>query len=114
MRYLLIFSALLCGCQRIIQEDEFINSYAQERCAKIFSCVSEEEQESLTSIYGSQEECADAIKSELESSLDGQDLEYNATRATECIDYLQMSSCEEETDDEEIEDPCSNVYTQPN
>ena len=113
MRNIWFVSILMCGCQQIIQEDEFINSYAQERCAKIFSCVSEEEQESLTSIYGSQEECADAIKSELESSLEGQDLEYNAPKATECIDFLQLSSCDEEVEEDE-EDPCTNVYTQPN
>ena len=111
MRYFLSLSVVLCGCQRILQEEEFINSYAQERCAKIFSCVSDEEQESLTSIYGSQEECATAIKSELESSLEGQELEYNGPRATECIDFLMESSCEE--DDSQEEDPCSNVYTQP-
>lgn len=110
MRYLLFFSAVLYGCQRILPEEEFITSYSQERCAKIFSCVSEEEQESLTSIYGSQEECAAAIKSELESSLEGQDLVYNGPRATECIDHLMDSSCEE---DDTQDDPCSNVYTQP-
>ena len=111
MRYIWFVSIIICGCQQVIQEDEFISFYAQERCAKIFSCVSDEEQENLTSIYGSQEECADAIKSELESSLEGQELEYNAPQATQCIDFLQRSSCDEEEGDE---DPCSNVYTQPN
>ena len=109
MRNIWFVSVFLCGCQQMIQEDDFINSYAQERCAKIFSCVSEEEQENLSSIYGSQEECATQIRSELESSLSeqGQDLEYNASQGTECIDHLQTSTCEEEEDD-----PCSNVYTQ--
>lgn len=111
MRIIGFVSILVCGCQQVIQEDEFINFYAQERCAKIFSCVSEEEQESLTSIYGSQEECSEAIKSELASSLEGQDLEYSASQATQCIDFLQLSSCDEE---EGEDDPCSNVYTQPN
>ena len=110
MRNIWFVSILLCGCQGVIQEEEFISSYSQERCAKIFSCVSEEEQENLTSIYGSQEECAEAIKTELESSLEGQELEYNASQGTECIDFLQVLSCDEETED----DPCSNVYTQPN
>ena len=110
MRNFCFVSFLLCGCQQTIKEDDFINSYAQERCAKIFSCVSDEEQESLSSIYGSQEDCADTIKSELISSLEGQELEYNASQGTQCINFLQVSSCEEEEED----DPCSNVYTQPN
>ena len=53
------------ACSNTISEERFIEVYTQERCAKIFSCVAEEEQESLAEIYGSQEECAAGMKEEL-------------------------------------------------
>ena len=109
MRSILILTFALVGCSNRVTEEDFIESYAQERCAKIFSCVSETEQSSLEEIYGSQEECATDMKADLESSLEGNDLEYNPTQGAECILYLEESDCEESQDD----DPCSNVYRQP-
>ena len=110
MRSILMLVFTLIGCSSRVTEEDFINSYAQERCAKIFSCVSETEQSSLEEIYGSQEECATDMNAELESNLEGNDLEYSPTQGAECILYLQESSCEESQDD----DPCSNVYVLPN
>lgn len=110
MRSMFMLAFTLIGCSSRVTEVDFIDSYAQERCAKIFSCVSEEEQSSLEEIYGSQEDCASNMKADLESSLDGNDLEYSPTQGSECIAYLEESDCTEPEDD----DPCSNVYVQPN
>jgi hypothetical protein len=110
MRSLSILIFTLIGCSSSVTEENFINSYAQERCAKIFSCVSQEEQGNLEDIYGSQEDCAADMKADLESSLEGNSLEYSPTQGSACIVYLEESGCEEAQDD----DPCSNVYVQPN
>ena len=115
MRITWFVSILLFGCQQnqtneIATKEDFINSYAQEKCAKILSCFSEEE--SFTSIYGTQEECAEDFKEQVESSLNGQELEYNPSQGTQCVEYVQSSSCEEEVEEEN--DPCADVFTQPN
>lgn len=101
------FIFFLLACSSKITEEDFVAQYSQEICARIFSCVAEEDQTALEDIYGSQEACAEGIKAELESNIDSETLEYDAKQGAKCIEYLQGLDCSE-TDPET--DPCSNVY----
>lgn len=104
--FLFISSFIGCGSQ--IAEDEFATAYSEEMCARIFSCVAEEDQATLEEIYGSQEACAAGMQAELEANLSSDALVYDPKQGSECISYLQSAECSES--DPET-DPCSNVYT---
>ena len=108
MAFYLLISTFI-GCNSRISEEDFIVEYSQELCARIFSCISTEDQVTIEEFYGSQEECASKIQADIEASLNSQELEYNPQKGKDCVAYLQEVDCNDTSLDDEI---CNNVYSQ--
>ena len=102
-RLILIPFLMACGN---MTEDEFFTSYAQEKCAYSYSCVSEDIE--LDQVHGSQEECAVTMEAELKSNIESNDLVFQSSQAADCLAYLDTLECNAEPNDD---DPCNFVWT---
>ncbi len=104
-RLILIPFLIACGN---MTEDEFLTSYSQEKCAYSYSCVSEDEQNTLDEIHGSQDLCAVNMESDLKSNIEANSLVFQSSQAKDCLSYLDTLECNSEPSDD---DPCNFVWT---
>ena len=104
-RVIIIPFLVACGS---MTEDEFLLSYSQEKCAYTYSCVSEDDQNTLDEIYGSQEQCSEDMKADLVSSVEANNLLFQSSQAKECLAHLETLECNTEPSDD---DPCNLVWT---
>ena len=64
----------------------------------------------MDEFYGSEQQCAIDMQSDISESVTANELEYSSQTGAECLENLRSMNC---TDEELEEDPCNNVYTQP-
>ena len=103
-----LFWASIIGCSSI-DESTFVEEYSNQYCSNIFSCVSEEDLETIEEFYGSETECASEMQSEITENLSDSVLVYNAQTAKECIDALTSIDCNSDPEEYDI---CNSVYTE--
>ena len=108
MRFFVLFP-FASACIGSVGESDFLTEYTKEVCSQIFSCVSSEDQTIIEDFYGSEEQCATDMQTEIENSLLENELVYNPSTASECLDVLGEKKCDDQIVDD---DPCNNVYTE--
>ena len=101
----LLFTSLF-ACSRL-DENTFITQYSNQYCSNIFSCVAEEDLETIGDFYGSETECASEMETEIATNLSNSTLVYDGQAAKECIDALAALECDAPPEDYDI---CNSVY----